>query len=555
MAVRTVLALLLLAGAYVVLASFVSRQVPASVRVEGVSIGGLSPAEAGDRLADALDDRATTPIRIELADTGQTVTVDAAAAGMRLDVDATVAGLAGFTLDPRRLWSHLTEEIERPVTTVVDHQKLTAVVTEQAARVAKPVAEGSVSLVGGVVTATPSSAGTTLNVADAVDKIVKSWPRRSTVTAAVVVTEPRLSQAAIEEAVRTFAAPAMSGPVTLAVADQTAALTPGQIAPAITMVPDESGRLVPQVDRNALTATVVAAAAPLVTAPADAGWVLAGDTPQLRPAVNGLALDTAQAPDLVMAALTAPDRTARIPTTVATPKVTTEAAAAWGVKEVVASFDSAFPYNPSRTANLTVAANTVNGTVIPPGGVFSLNGVLGERTEAKGYQQGYVIEDGRLVKGTGGGVSQISTVVFNLAWFAGAELTEHTAHSFYISRYPEGREATVYWPDLDNKFTNTTPYAMLIQTWVADGAVHGRIWSTKVYDVEAVKGLRTNVVAGQSQTDGSTACVPQPQMVPGFTVTVQRIIRQGGAVVKTENHTTAYQPENQVTCTNPNHQR
>ncbi len=75
-----------------------------------------------------------------------------------------------------------------------------------------------------------------------------------------------------------------------------------------------------------------------------------------------------------------------------------------------------------------------------------------------------------------------------------------------------------------------------------------------MYDVEAVKGPRTAAVDGKTVTDDSTSCVPQPEMVPGFTVTVQRVIRQGGAVVTTENYTTAYQPEDHVVCTNPNHQ-
>ena len=204
----------------------------------------------------------------------------------------------------------------------------------------------------------------------------------------------------------------------------------------------------------------------------------------------------------------------------------------------MASFDSRFPYNPSRTANLVTASNTINGTLLKPGETFSLNGILGERTEAKGYREGYVIESGRLVKGVGGGISQVSTVVYNLAWFAGATLVEHTPHTFYISRYPEGREATVYWPTVDNKFTNSTPHGMLIQTWVADSQVHGRVWSTKVYDVEALKGPRTNVrPARPSSTTRSPAC-PQPEMVPGFDVTVTRVIKQGGAEVRRENYST-----------------
>ena len=221
------------------LAWYVSRQVPASVRVENVSVGGLSPQEATERISADLTPKARALVRVELADTGSTVILEPASAGLSVDVGATLDGMAGFTLDPRRVWSHLTEAVDRPVETHIDRDKLTAVVTERAAAVAKPTVEGSVSLAGGTVTATSPQQGVALNVADAVDKIVKSWPRRSTVTAAVVVTPPRVSQAAIDEAVRTFATPAMSAPVTLAVADKTATLTPAQLAPAITMAPDD----------------------------------------------------------------------------------------------------------------------------------------------------------------------------------------------------------------------------------------------------------------------------------------------------------------------------
>ena len=145
-------------------------------------------------------------------------------------------------------------------------------------------------------------------------------------------------------------------------------------------------------------------------------------------------------------------------------------------------------------------------------------------------------------------------MVYNLAWFSGATLVEHTPHTFYISRYPEGREATVYWPSVDNTFTNSTPHAMLIQMWVADSQVHGRVWSTKVYDVEAVKGPRTNVRPGKTITDNKATCVPQPDIVPGFDVTVTRVVKQGGAEVRRESYSTHYQPEDRVVCTNPNHQ-
>ena len=77
-------------------------------------------------------------------------------------------------------------------------------------------------------------------------------------------------------------------------------------------------------------------------------------------------------------------------------------------------------------------------------------------------------------KDLGGGVSQMATTLFNAMFFAGLEDVEHKPHSFYIDRYPVGREATVAWGSLDLRFTNDTPHGVLIKSFnfqlnVADG--------------------------------------------------------------------------------------
>ena len=64
----------------------------------------------------------------------------------------------------------------------------------------------------------------------------------------------------------------------------------------------------------------------------------------------------------------------------------------------------------------------------------------------------------------GGGVSQMATTTFNAMFFAGLEDVEHKPHSFYIDRYPVGREATVAWGAVDLRFRNDTPYGVLIDT-------------------------------------------------------------------------------------------
>ncbi|MCB1299764.1 MAG: VanW family protein, partial [Tetrasphaera sp.] len=135
------------------------------------------------------------------------------------------------------------------------------------------------------------------------------------------------------------------------------------------------------------------------------------------------------------------------------------------------TFTTHFPYAPDRTHNITLAAKRLNGAYVAPGETFSLNAWLGQRTPEKGYRGAPVIYNGRLTKDYGGGISQVSTTLFNAIFFSGAQIDQYTPHSFYISRYPEGREATISWPNVDNRFTNTTKGGILIQASVGPDSI------------------------------------------------------------------------------------
>ncbi|MEP6797898.1 MAG: VanW family protein [Lapillicoccus sp.] len=550
---RVIAAVVVLASAYLVLALVVGRQVPAQATVEGVNVGGMTQEVASATLRRELGPTATAPIVVSVADTGASITIDPASSGLALDIDGTLEGMAGFSLNPVRIWEHLTGRIHRPMRATVDRPRLQAAVESAARAVETAPQDGTVTFPAGKVSVTPSVVGSSLEVEVIVDSIASGYPRTGALSAEARRTPPKVTQDKLDAAVTGFAVPAMSSPISLVVGTLTAPLLPSQVAPALSMVPDASGTLTPTVDKPKLQAIVGNVSKGFLPQPRDARIELQGGVPVVVPAADGAVVDPASIPDAVLKALTDPRRTATLTSAPAKAAFTTEQATALGVTSVISSFDSTFPDNPSRTANLVAAANTINGTFLAPGATFSLNGILGERTADKGYQEGYVIEGGRLVKGTGGGISQVSTVVYNLAWFAGGELLEHTAHSFYISRYPEGREATVYWPSIDNTWKNASPYGMLVQMYVSDNQVHGRVWSTKVYDVESVKSPRTNVRAGREITDDTTTCVPQPVGTPGFDVTVTRVLKRDGAVVKNESYPTRYDPEDKITCTNPHH--
>src|SRR5205807_369096 len=106
-----------------------------------------------------------------------------------------------------------------------------------------------------------------------------------------------------------------------------------------------------------------------------------------------------------------------------------------------------------------------------PGATFSFNHATGDRTASKGFLVAPVIINGEVTTGLGGGVCQVSTTTFNAAYEAGLKITDRTNHALYISHYPQGRDATVNYPDVDLKFVNDTPHWLLIRTWVSSSSL------------------------------------------------------------------------------------
>lgn len=231
------------------------------------------------------------------------------------------------------------------------------------------------------------------------------------------------------------------------------------------------------------------------------------------------------------------------------PRLTRDNAGRLGIKEQMSTFTVDFEPDAYRVTNIGRAAELINGSVVLPDETWSFNRTVGERTEANGFVEGVIINNDRFEKAAGGGVSAVATTVFNALFFAGVKPVEYGAHSFYIERYPEGREATVAWGSLDLKFRNDSGNAIYIDARATDTSVTITFLGTKKYDqVEAVKGPRT-LVKQPATREGASGdkCVPQTPL-EGFNVAVDRIFKDGGRAVKTENFETRYDPRDEVTC-------
>ncbi|MBE3074514.1 MAG: VanW family protein [Actinobacteria bacterium] len=551
MLLRLVVALVVLGGVYGGLATFLSGHVPANARVDGIAIGGMSSGEAKVTLKRLLVPKASLPVLLKVS--SRTVDIQPDAAGLEIDLEATLSDLTGFTVNPVRLWARLTETENQPLKFRVDRGKLSAAVTRAARDLDSPVKEGSIVFTGGKVTAVLSVAGKEVKVPETTDAVASAWPGRQVVQAVTKVTQPKVSADEIKRATKELAVPALSAPVKVVARSHKAVtimLRPRQYAPALSTTPDGAGRLRLRIDAPKLMAAL-RTAAPDVESPAvDAAVRLVAGKSVVVPATVGMRFNETSVPASFLAALTSSTRTATIRLVPVSPKVTTATARGWRIKEPISTFTTQFPVNPPRTNNIKIAAATLNGTLVRPGDQFSLNATLGERSPAKGYKQAPVIYAGRLVKDYGGGVSQVSTTTFNAAFFAGVRIDQHTPHSFYISRYPEGREATVSWPDVDQKWTNDTGSGILIKAYVSHSDLTVTLWGTKTWDIEAVKGPRRNVVAPKKIVDARPGCVPQLP-TPGFDVTVTQIFKKNGAQVRTVPFNTHYIPEDSVRCTRP----
>jgi len=222
------------------------------------------------------------------------------------------------------------------------------------------------------------------------------------------------------------------------------------------------------------------------------------------------------------------------------PKLSTQDAQALHITEMVSSFTTHYPCCAPRVTNIHKIADTVDGAIVKPGATFSLNGYVGPRTPEKGYVMAPMIYDGEYKDDTGGGVSQFATTLFNAVFFGGYRFETFQAHSYYISRYPAGREATVSWPRPDLQFTNNTNEGILIKTAYDDTSLTVTFYGDKEGKVVTAEASdRTNITEPKTKTEPNPDLPPGQQSVKqtgeeGFDITVTRVMTQNGKTTRQE---------------------
>ena len=540
--------LIVLGGAaYAAAYLYVGGAVLPHTTVEGVPVGRLSDTAAQAKVEAGLAPRSEAPITVTVA--GQFFTLDPATAGLTVDTRATIAAGAHRSASPAALWKALFAQPKLDAAVSVDTAKLDAAVTALNAKIVGGGHDGGITFKGVTPVAIPPVPGIEIVHDKALAAIRAAYLSTSApIALPVVPVQPSVTEAAVEQALTTIASPAVAAPINLVVGTATLPVSPSVIAANLTFV-SKGGALVPVVDGDGITAAIDSSAfAGLETPAKDASFDVKSGAPVIVPSVEGGTADLSALGPAIAGVLTkAAPRNINVPAKGIDPTFTTADAEKLGVKEMVSTFTTHHPCCAARVTNIHAIANIVNGAVVMPGATFSLNQFVGPRDTKRGFVEAPMIEDGLFENAVGGGVSQFATTLYNAVFFAGLRDITHTPHSYYISRYPAGREATVSYPAPELIFQNNEPTAIVITTSYTGTSLTVTFWGTKYYDVTSTSSAR------YAPTTTGTVYNPRPDCEAssgegGFQIDITQTFSQNGVVVKTNHLHTRYQPEPIIIC-------
>jgi vancomycin resistance protein YoaR len=348
-------------------------------------------------------------------------------------------------------------------------------------------------------------------------------------------------------------------------------IQPDELAPMLRVgrTHDGSGnaQYVVQLERGLLT-PILENIAKQVDRPEDnARFIFNDETAQLeliQAATIGYQLDISSSVEEIENSVATGQQSTFLQIIITQPQVgDTATAAQLGITQLVSAQTTYFyGSGAARMQNIEAAASKFHGVLVAPGETFSMGKYLGDVSLENGFAEALIIYGGKTIKGVGGGVCQVSTTLFRTVFFGGFPIVERYAHAYRVGYYEQrpsgspdpllaGMDATVYFPLVDFKFTNDTPYWLLMETYFS---TQGRSLTWKFYSTSDGRSVTY-------ETTGPTNVVPAPppviQMNPEFSegeakqvdwaadgadVTVNRIVMREGKILNVQKFETHYEP-------------
>lgn len=533
-------------GAYVVDLALSSGQAPRGVRVAGIEVSGMTRGEVAQVVGQQATAAQSEPLILHAGDS--TTELVPSTAGLTIDIESTLDLIGQQPLNPiTRLMSFFRDRDIEPVA-IVDEPALATAVDKLQAETRRDQVEGAIAFEDGVAVETVPAEGQELEADAAAEILAADWLAGGELDLPVSKMPARSSVEQVHRVFEEVAVPAVAGnAVVTGNSGTVAVLTPPQVGQVLSFVLDDDGVLDPVFDEEAATKIFEPQLSATETNTVEATVRLAGGRPEVVPSQDGeqinWELTLMDLPSLLGEVREVPAVYEPAPA-----KFNTSDAESLGIKEVIAEYTTG-GFSSASGVNIRQVAKTVSGAVVRPGDTFSLNGYTGPRGTAQGYVESGIIQDGHADTAVGGGISQFATTLYNASYFAGLEDAGHTEHSYYISRYPAGREATVYEGAIDLRFRNNFQTGVLIESSGTGSDVTVRIWGTKTVDVESKNGGRWAPTQPGTINLSGPDCSPSGG-APGFTTSDTRIIKDAktGKQISSNTRNVRYDPSPVVTC-------
>lgn len=575
---RTRWGLIALAAAAAVLVVLVTAEallgagrIHRGVSISGIEVGGMPPARARSAIEATLGERASRPV--ELAYREKTWTIASEEIGLTFDLDKAVAKAMEVGRDESILISASerakawTRGIDVAAEPAVDSEKADVALDRVALDTDVAPVDATVEVNGGVASAVPGKDGLALDRPSTVSLLVREFTDEGDheASAPVVTDEVAVTDEAAEDAAE-IANAMLSDNVRVTYEEREWTFSPEEVGawlafrpianPATSATGTAQTVLEPYVDVKLATKPVTKALGSGIGRPAkDATFKTNNGAVSIVPSQEGVGPDVEQLAQSLTDELkdSGSDRVVELHTDRTVPKLTTAKARGMGIRDRIAYYTTTYESgNRPRVNNIHLLGDSLNGTLIAPGDTFSFNEAAGQRTAEKGYQEANAIVNGKLVPQLGGGVCQVGTTVFNAVFESGLPVIERKNHSFYISHYPKGRDATVSWGGPDLKFKNDTDHWILVSVSYTSSSITVALYGTDPgYDVEAKVGEWTNMRPFPTENTKdprleSGTKVVEDAGVTGRTIRVERFVTKDGKVVRTDTFVSNYKPKAQV---------
>jgi vancomycin resistance protein YoaR len=522
------------------------------VRVAGVPLGGASRAQAEREISAAVGDQLKRAVTVTVA--GRSATLSPYDLGVRVDAARTAAA----ALDAGRVRGGLLFSLgySHSIAPVLRYPQRLALPVELANVTRAPVDARLVLKPSGAAIAIPAKAGVGFDPDAALRTITRAaLADRTAVSLRTVPTPAAISTAAAHRA-KARVAQLLSEPIAFTRRGQAAGRWPvSRLAPLLSATAYRhviGVRFDPQKVGDALRPPL----SNYLRRAKDAGWKVVGDRARVLSSLGGIDLDArTTALHLTRAGMhTGSARVAALAFRITQPAMTTARARALGATAVVSRQTTSLGVSSAnRVFNVALLAKLLDGTIVKPGATFSFNTTVGPRTAQRGFKEGQAIENGVLVPSIGGGVCQAATTVFDAVFFGGYPVTNRLNHSFYISHYPLGLDATVADAGPDFTFVNDTANAIVIKS-TADSQTMTVIFLSRPLK----RHVQQTTSAQTGYTNPKKRFYASPDVAPGqvskttegekgFSVTVtRRVVGSDGTVIRTDSFSSRYIPEDAI---------